>query len=107
MTSFEKLAQSRESCRNFANKAVESEKITAILEAARMAPSACNSQPWHFTVATGENAKKIAACTHELGKNKFTDDCPAFIIINESVEVRGQGFQNLEEEFDNAVKSKE
>ncbi len=34
-------------------------------------------------------------------------DSHAFIIINESVEVRGQGFQNLEEEIDNAVKSKE
>lgn len=83
MTSFKELALSRESCRNFSDKDVEMDKITDILEIARTAPSACNSQPWHFTVATGENAKKVAGCTHELGMNKFTDNCPSFIIINE------------------------
>ena len=29
---------------------VEPEKIRRILEAARIAPSACNAQPWHFIV---------------------------------------------------------
>ncbi|MBE6688329.1 MAG: NAD(P)H nitroreductase [Ruminococcaceae bacterium] len=83
MESFEKLVMNRESCRDFSDRPVEIEKITSILKTALLSPSACNSQPWHFTVATGENAKKTASCTHELGMNKFTDNCPAFIIINE------------------------
>ena len=83
MESFEKLVMSRESCRDFSDRPVEIEKITNILKTALLSPSACNSQPWHFTVVMGENAKKVAACTHELGMNKFTDNCTAFIIINE------------------------
>ena len=31
----------------------------------------------------GENARKVASCTQELGMNKFTDNCSAFIVINE------------------------
>ena len=40
----------RRSVRKFEQKPVEREKINACLEAARLAPSACNSQPWHFIV---------------------------------------------------------
>ena len=40
----------RRSVRKFQDKPVEREKIISCLEAARVAPSACNSQPWHFIV---------------------------------------------------------
>ncbi len=80
---FKEIVQNRESCRNFSQKPVEKEKLISIIEAARLAPSACNSQPWHFTLVTGEKAKDVASCTHELGMNKFTDECPAFIVITE------------------------
>ena len=40
------LIRSRESCRNFSSQPVEKEKLVACIEAARIAPSACNSQPW-------------------------------------------------------------
>ena len=53
------------------------------VEAARLAPSACNSQPWSFIVSSGEKAKEVAKCTQKTGMNKFTDDCPAFIVICE------------------------
>lgn len=43
----------RRSVRKFRNTAVEEEKITRCLEAARAAPSWANSQPWHFIVVTG------------------------------------------------------
>lgn len=42
--------ETRHSVRKFADKPVEREKLTACLEAARLAPSACNSQPWHYIV---------------------------------------------------------
>jgi len=44
------LLQSRRSVRSFLDKPVEREKIIKCLEAARLAPSACNSQPWKFVV---------------------------------------------------------
>ena len=46
---FLEIAQARQSCRSYdENRPVEEEKLNAILEAARLAPSAVNSQPWYF-----------------------------------------------------------
>lgn len=44
------LIRQRKSVRDFRDQPVEREKIMACLEAARLAPSACNSQPWKFIV---------------------------------------------------------
>jgi nitroreductase len=44
------IIQRRHSVRHYLNKPVEREKIELCLEAARLAPSAANSQPWHFIV---------------------------------------------------------
>jgi len=58
---FNELASKRYSVRKYQDKAVEREKILQILEAARIAPSATNAQPWHFIVLTEEEIKsKIA-----------------------------------------------
>ena len=55
------LIRVRQSCRAYDHeKAVEKEKLNAILEAGRLAPSACNGQPYHITVCEGETAKKVA-----------------------------------------------
>ena len=45
-----KAIQWRRSVRNFSNKKIEKEKLEQILDAARLAPSSCNSQSWHFVV---------------------------------------------------------
>ena len=43
---FLEIAQTRQSCRSYApERPVEPEKLSAVLEAGRLAPSACNSQP--------------------------------------------------------------
>lgn len=48
---FLELASRRQSTRKYdINRPVEPEKIERIIEAARLAPSACNAQPWHFVV---------------------------------------------------------
>ena len=57
----EKVIQQRRSIRKFLDKPVEREKINACLEAARLAPSACNSQPWHYIVID-DPAVKEAFC---------------------------------------------
>ena len=47
---FLELAKKRYSVRDFSSKEVEEEKLNYILEVARLAPSACNRQPWKFFV---------------------------------------------------------
>ena len=44
------LMRRRASCRKYLEKSVEEDKIINCLEAARLAPSACNKQPWRFKI---------------------------------------------------------
>ena len=82
---FTEIALARQSCRSYdENRAVEEEKLSAILEAAQLAPSACNSQPYHFTVCRGEAAKAVAAATQGMGMNKFSSQAPVLIVISEA-----------------------
>jgi nitroreductase len=81
---FSEIAKLRQSCRYFDNaKQVEDEKIQAILESTILSPSACNAQPYHFTVCKGEKAKEVAEATKGMGMNKFTADVPVMIVISE------------------------
>ena len=48
---FKEIAENRYSCRAYdPARTVEKEKLDQILESARLAPSACNGQPYHITV---------------------------------------------------------
>ena len=81
---FTEIAKTRQSCRKYnPEKAVEREKLDAILESARLAPSACNGQPYHLTVCTGETAKAAASAVTGMGMNKFAADAPVLIVISE------------------------
>lgn len=81
---FTEIAQNRYSCRSYdATRVVEDEKIQAILESAILSPSACNSQPYHFTVCKGEKAKEVAKATQSMGMNKFASEAPVMIVISE------------------------
>lgn len=81
---FREIANNRQSCRAYnPNKPVENEKLQAILESARLSPSACNGQPYHITVCKGECAKKVAKATQGMGMNKFASDAPVMLVISE------------------------
>ena len=81
---FTEIANNRQSCRSFnASRPVEAEKIDAILNSARLSPSACNGQPYFLTVCKGEKAKQVAKATMGMGMNKFTADAPVQIVISE------------------------
>lgn len=82
---FTEIAQTRQSCRSYdPAKEVEEEKLQAILASARLAPSACNGQPYHITVCRGETAKKVAVETRGMGgMNKFATDAPILLVISE------------------------
>jgi len=84
MENFFELIAKRESCRDYSEKQVDTEILRKCIEAARIAPSACNSQPWSFTVVNNSGlSPKVAKCLQELGMNKFTDKCPAFVVVTE------------------------
>lgn len=84
MNGFYDLISRRESCRHYQNRPVEKEKLIACMEAARLAPSACNSQPWTAHIVSNPKlAAEIAATTQAMGMNRFTSQCPAFIVITE------------------------
>ena len=81
---FMEIAQNRQSCRAYdETRPVEEEKLNAILEAAQLSPSACNGQPYHFTVCRGEVAKEVAKATMGLGMNKFSVQAPVLIVVSE------------------------
>ena len=81
---FTTLAATRQSTRAYdPARPVEDEKLTAILEIARLSPSACNGQPYHLTVCRGKAAKEVAMATAGLGMNKFAPQAPILIVISE------------------------
>lgn len=82
---FMEIAQARQSCRSYDEaRAVEEEKLQAILESARLSPSACNGQPYHITVCRGEAAKDVAKLTVGMGgMNKFAAQAPVLLVISE------------------------
>jgi len=83
---FLKVIQNRQSDRSYVTKPVEKDKIQRIIEAGRLAPSACNAHAWKFIIVNDQDLKyKIADCTSTkiLGINHFTKQAPIHIVIVE------------------------
>lgn len=82
---FLELVSKRQSTRAYdAGRAVEPEKLERCIEAVRLAPSACNAQPWKLVVVTDPVLKdKIAAAASAklLGFNHFTKQAPVMVVI--------------------------
>jgi nitroreductase len=71
---FEEVIEKRRSIRRYKSTPVPREKILKILEAARVAPSASNRQPWHFVVVEdGETIRKLA-------KSEWAAKAPVMIV---------------------------
>ena len=86
---FSEIVHKRQSCRSYDSaRDVEPEKVTAILEAARLAPSACNGQPYHITVVRGNAAKEAALACRGLGLNKFAVQAPILLVLSEKPYVK-------------------
>lgn len=76
--SFIELAKKRYSVRSYLDRPVEKEKLLQVLEAARIAPSAVNKQPWNFIVVTNENTKNKIAETYP---REWFKTAPAVIVV--------------------------
>ena len=78
------LLKYRKSVRDFLDRPVEREKITICLEAARTAPSACNSQPWKFVVVddpTLKNKLCDVAFSGIYSMNSFCKLAPVIVVV--------------------------
>ena len=85
---FMEIANARQSCRSYeAGREVEKEKLDAILQAARLAPSACNGQPYHFTAFRCSSVGRAVQQRQVLPYSSFhssrllkSKNCSSFII---------------------------
>jgi len=77
------LLAKRVSCRAYRRDPVSEDAILTVLEAARLAPSACNKQPWRFAVVRDEEARRCIIDKAFLpGINmKWAHDAPVLIVL--------------------------
>lgn len=78
------IIRNRQSDRKYSPRAVEKDKLERIINAGRMAPSACNAQPWKFIVVDYKallTELADAASAKLLGMNGFVGQAPVQIVI--------------------------
>lgn len=81
---FMELCKTRQACRDFDDRPVEHEKLVKCIEAARLCPSGCNSQPWRFIVVEKpELVAEVAKCSMQLGINEYFAKARAFVVVLE------------------------
>lgn len=83
------LLRQRSSCRKYKNKQVSDSAIGNCLEAARLAPSACNKQPWRFIIVRNtEKLKKI--CNEGLLPGipmPWLNDAPVIVVLCSKISI--------------------
>jgi nitroreductase len=78
------IVKHRRSIRQFLDRPVERDKIMMCLEAARLAPSAVNSQPWKFIVVDDPAIKKKlcdVAFSGVYSINAFAKKAPVIVVV--------------------------
>ena len=76
------LARRRQSDRGYIDRPVAREAIERCLEAARLAPSACNSQPWFFVVVDEPVLRaQVAQQCRDLVMNHFVESAPVLVAV--------------------------
>ena len=95
---FSNLVLSRQSCREFNDKPLDSEVAYKIAEQSALAPSACNSQPWKLIAVTSkEKADVVRECLQYQGHNKFLTDVNCFVAV---VDCQASLKPTIESKFD-------
>ena len=88
---FLELVRSRYSCRSYQPQSVEQEKLEYVMECVRLAPSACNKQPWRFRIVSSEEGRK-GLC--ECYEGEWFRSAPLYIVasvLHDEEWVRGDG----------------
>lgn len=100
---FRELVRSRRSIRRYLDKPVEREKILTCIEAARLAPSADNVQPWRFLIIDdpklkAQYAKKVFSGIYSI--SNFAKKAPVLILILARLDIIanriGKQIQNIQ-----------
>ncbi len=79
---FLELVKKRQSDRGYSDNPVSRELIERCLQAARLAPSACNSQPWSFVVVDEPAlCRSVSEKLHDMVMNKFVLSAPVLIAV--------------------------
>ncbi len=79
---FQELVLKRQSTRKYLPDNVDKKLIDKCIEAARLAPSACNSQPWHFVVVDDrEKIRIMGEAAAGLGMNGFAAGVPVIVAV--------------------------
>lgn len=95
------LLRKRRSARHFLPRAVEREKILALIEAARIAPSACNRQDWHFIVIEDPGVKAVLA--REAGASRLLTEAPVAIACLYRNDNPAEGYQSSSAAIENML----
>ncbi len=81
---FLELVTKRRSIRNYSSMPVSREIVDRCIEAARLAPSACNSQPWSFIVIDDKELKDritTAAFSEPYSINNFAKKASVLVVV--------------------------
>jgi nitroreductase len=88
--------QKRYSVRHYKDQPVEEDKLTEVLEAARLAPSGSNLQPWKLVVV--RDRATIRSMVHAIGGQQFVEQAPVLVVACKN----GEGY-NIGHRYDGAV----
>ncbi len=79
---FFRISTKRQSDRKYERRPVDRDLVVRCLEAARLAPSACNSQPWKFVVVDDPDlVKQVGEAAASLGMNGFAHEVPVIVAV--------------------------
>ena len=91
---FHDIVANRYSCRHYSQEPVSQEQILEILECARLAPSACNRQPWKFMVIS---APEELSAVHASYNRDWIKEAPVAIIVLSN---RNEAWHRSYDEYD-------
>jgi len=88
--------EKRYSVRHYTDQPVEEDKLAEVLEAARLAPSGSNLQPWKLVVV--QDRATIRSMVHAIGGQQFVEQAPVLVVACKN----GEGY-NIGHRYDGAV----
>jgi nitroreductase len=82
MMTFDEILNKRRSVRAYDSRPVRNEDVLAMCEAARLAPSACNSQTWRFVAVTDRDTidRLCSEALRPVIRNKWLREAPLIIV---------------------------
>ena len=97
MLTIKEAIEKRRSIRKFKNKSIPEEHIMELIEAARLAPSGCNAQPWRFKIVKDNETKmKLVEAAHN---QTFIGQAPVVLVccadVSDYIDGSASGIQDL------------